>query len=446
MKSEWETYKLSNLCDIGSSKRIFQHEYVNNGIPFLRSKEVIDKALGSFEPKDLLFISHEKFNEIKSKYNIPKAGELLLSSVGNRSGIPYVIKEADGDFYFKDGNLTWFKNFKSLDSNFLFYWINSSVGQNTLNGIMIGSAQKALTISGLQNLTLTIPPLPIQKKIAHILSTLDDKIELNRKMNQTLEDMASAIFKSWFVDFDPVHAKANCTDEAELENIAKELGISKAILDLFPNEFEESELGMIPKGWEDTELSQVCKIQSGYAFKSAWWQDTGVKVIKIKNIDGNRVNTLDCECVSEEIATKNSNFKLSSGDFLIAMTGATVGKVGVIYTSDEEYLLNQRVGRFQPIKYYDEYVKIFASSSKFFESIQGQAQGSAQPNISAREIETVKIIKPNNEIMKVFSSLLNPFFSKILEHQGEIQTLEKTRDTLLPKLLSGEIDVSELKI
>ena len=175
MKSEWETYKLSNLCDIGSSKRIFQHEYVNNGIPFLRSKEVIDKALGSFEPKDLLFISHEKFNEIKSKYNIPKAGELLLSSVGNRSGIPYVIKEADGDFYFKDGNLTWFKNFKSLDSNFLFYWINSSVGQNTLNGIMIGSAQKALTISGLQNLTLTIPPLPIQKKIAHVLSTLDDK-------------------------------------------------------------------------------------------------------------------------------------------------------------------------------------------------------------------------------------------------------------------------------
>ena len=446
MSSNWKTYKLSNLCDIGSSKRIFQHEYVNNGIPFLRSKEVIDKALGSFEPKDLLFISHEKFNEIKSKYNIPKAGELLLSSVGNRSGIPYVIKEADGDFYFKDGNLTWFKNFKSLDSNFLFYWINSSVGQNTLNGIMIGSAQKALTISGLQNLTLTIPPLPIQKKIAHVLSTLDDKIELNRKMNQTLEEMASAIFKSWFVDFDPVHAKANCTDETELENIAKELGISKDILDLFPSEFEESELGMIPKGWEDTELSHICKIQSGYAFKSDWWQDTGVKVIKIKNIDGNRVNTLDCECVSEEIATKNSNFKLSSGDMLIAMTGATVGKVGVIYTADEEYLLNQRVGRFQPIAYYDEYVKIFANSSKFFQSIQGQAQGSAQPNISAREIESVKIIKPNDEIMKTFSLLLNPFFSKILEHQGEIQTLEKTRDTLLPKLLSGEIDVSDLSL
>ena len=128
------------------------------------------------------------------------------------------------------------------------------------------------------------------------------------------------------------------------------------------------------------------------------------------------------------------------------MTGATVGKVGVIYASDEEYLLNQRVGRFQPIKYYDEYVKIFASSSKFFESIQGQAQGSAQPNISAREIESVKIVKPNDEIMKAFSLLVNPFFSKILEHQGEIQTLEKTRDTLLPKLLSGEIDVSELEV
>ncbi len=298
----------------------------------------------------------------------------------------------------------------------------------------------------MSNLEIIIPPLQTQKKIAHILSTLDDKIELNRKMNQTLEAMASAIFKSWFVDFDPVHVKLTCKDQTELESAAKKLGISKAILDLFPSEFEESELGMIPKGWEVTELSRICKIQSGYAFKSAWWQDTGVKVIKIKNIDGNKVNTLDCECVSEEIATKNSNFKLSSGDLLIAMTGATVGKVGVIYASDEEYLLNQRVGRFQPIKYYDEYVKIFASSSKFFESIQGQAQGSAQPNISAREIESVKIVKPNDEIMKAFSLLVNPFFSKILEHQGEIQTLEKTRDTLLPKLLSGEIDVSGLEV
>ncbi|WP_323592507.1 restriction endonuclease subunit S [Aliarcobacter butzleri] len=428
MKSEWEKVKLGDIAEFINGRAYKQTEFKESGTPIVRIQNLT--GIGNTVYSDLTLDA----NKYIDKQDLIYAWSATFG--------PYIWKGPKSIYHYHIWKLIP-KEEKAI-KYFIYYKLIQV--SDLIRNLGTGSIFTHITKSLMENYEVTIPPLPIQKKIVHILLTLDDKIELNRKMNQTLEDMASAIFKSWFVDFDPVHAKANCTDEAELENIAKELGISKAILDLFPNEFEESELGMIPKGWEDTELSQVCKIQSGYAFKSAWWQDTGVKVIKIKNIDGNRVNTLDCECVSEEIATKNSNFKLSSGDFLIAMTGATVGKVGVIYTSDEEYLLNQRVGRFQPIKYYDEYVKIFASSSKFFESIQGQAQGSAQPNISAREIETVKIIKPNNEIMKVFSSLLNPFFSKILEHQGEIQTLEKTRDTLLPKLLSGEIDVSELKI
>ncbi len=448
MSSNWETLKVQDI--------LYTTDYVANG-SFASIKENVkylnkqDYAVlirlvdfNSGWNGDFVYVDKKSYDFLKKSYVEPK--DVIISNVGANVGTVFQAPNLNQPMTLGPNSVLVKPAGDNIDRDFVYYFFTSPIGQSKLSSIVSGSAQPKFNKTDLRNIDFPLPPLPIQKKIAHILSTLDDKIELNRKMNQTLEEMASAIFKSWFVDFDPVHAKANCEDEAELENIAKELGISKAILDLFPSEFEESELGMIPKGWEATELSQICKIQSGYAFKSAWWQDTGVKVIKIKNIDGNRVNTLDCECVSEEIATKNSNFKLLNGDMLIAMTGATVGKVGVIYTSDEEYLLNQRVGRFQPIKYYDEYVKIFASSSKFFESIQGQAQGSAQPNISAREIETVKIIKPNNEIMKVFSSLLNPFFSKILEHQGEIQTLEKTRDTLLPKLLSGEIDVSELKI
>ncbi|QKJ26539.1 type I restriction/modification system, specificity subunit [Aliarcobacter cibarius] len=437
MKSD----KLSNLVDkifSGGTPSTSNEKYWNGQYSWLSSGETGNKFINSTEK------SITKLGIDNSSTKLALKNDIVIASAG-QGKTRGQTSFCNIDTYINQSVVAIRTNEKILDSKWLFYNLSSRYEEmRSLSDSH--SIRGSLTTKLLGIMEIEYPELETQKKIAHILSTLDEKIELNRKMNQTLEEMAQTIFKSWFVDFDPVHAKANCESEAELENIAKELGISKEILDLFPSEFIESEMGMIPKGWEATELSQICKIQSGYAFKSAWWQDTGVKVIKIKNIDGNRVNTLDCECVSEEIATKNSNFKLSSGDFLIAMTGATVGKVGVIYTSDEEYLLNQRVGRFQPIKYYDEYVKIFASSSKFFESIQGQAQGSAQPNISAREIETVKIIKPNNEIMKVFSSLLNPFFSKILEHQGEIQTLEKTRDTLLPKLLSGEIDVSELKI
>lgn len=440
MSSNWEL-KLVEEIDffIGdgnySSKYPKSSEFASSGVPFFSAADIQN---GRLSLANVRYISKELHSSLKKGHL--KKDDVLLVTRGNGCGSTALV-----DAQFENANinaqLVLIREGTEVNGRYLYYYLTHFYLTGQMNGFVTGSAQPQMPIKSIKKIPIKFPSLPTQKKIAHILSTLDDKMELNRKMNQTLENMASAIFKSWFVDFDPVHAKANCEDEAELENIAKELGMSKAILDLFPSEFEESELGMIPKGWEATELSQVCKIQSGYAFKSAWWQDTGIKVIKIKNIDGNRVNTSDCECVSEEIATKNSNFKLSSGDLLIAMTGATVGKVGVIYTSDEEYLLNQRVGRFQPIRYYDEYVKIFASSSKFFESIQGQAQGSAQPNISAREIESVKIVKPNDEIMKVFSLLLNPFFSKILEHQGEIQTLEKTRDTLLPKLLSGEIEV-----
>ena len=128
-----------------------------------------------------------------------------------------------------------------------------------LHQVSTGTTFSSINKTDLTNLRLNVPPLQTQKKIAHILSTLDDKIELNRKMNKTLEAMAQAMFKSWFVDFDPVHAKVNAKSEAELDQAAKTLGISREVLDLFPSEFEESEMGLIPLGWEVGTLGDIIK-------------------------------------------------------------------------------------------------------------------------------------------------------------------------------------------
>lgn len=425
MRSEYTAYKLSDLCDIGSSKRIFQHEYVKDGIPFFRSKEVIDKALGSFEQNELLYISYAKFAEIKSKYNVPKAGELLLSSVGNRSGIPYVVKETDGDFYFKDGNLTWFRNFKNLDSVFLYFWINSQTGQNSLNAIMIGSAQKALTISGLQSLTITIPPLPTQKKIAHILSTLDDKIELNRKMNQTLEEMAQAIFKSWFVDFDPVHVKMACGNEKELQQAAKKLGISKEILDLFPNEFEESELGMIPNGWE--------------------WKSFGDVLIpkKGKNITKDTVTDGSVPVVAGGLtpAYYHSEYNAKAPVITVSASGANAGHVNLytqnIWASDCSYI-NEGMTKFVYSMY------LFLKENQ--KEITRMQQGAAQPHVYPKDLMRLLIANPDIHLWNLLETNIKPMFEKIGNNEREIKTLQKTRDTLLPKLLSGELDVSEFEL
>ncbi|MFM6267758.1 MAG: restriction endonuclease subunit S, partial [Dolichospermum sp.] len=151
--NDWKKYKLSQLCEITSSKRIFSEEYVTEGVPFYRSKEIIEKAFG-IPITESYFISDDRFNEIKNKYGSPKDGEILISSVGVRSGIPYLIKKDDGEFYFKDGNLIWLKEFcKDLDSQYLLYWLQSSVGQNSLMSMMIGSAQPALTIIGVSELS-----------------------------------------------------------------------------------------------------------------------------------------------------------------------------------------------------------------------------------------------------------------------------------------------------
>jgi len=108
--SEWKKFRLNELCKVTSSKRIFSHEYVSSGIPFYRSKEVIEKAFGDLIT-EILFISEERFREIKKEFGSPKEGDILISSVGARSGIPYLVKKEDGEFYFKDGNLIWIKEF-----------------------------------------------------------------------------------------------------------------------------------------------------------------------------------------------------------------------------------------------------------------------------------------------------------------------------------------------
>ena len=446
MKSEWESVKLGDFCSkigSGSTPRGGSSVYLEQGeYALFRSQNILHNT---FTRNGLVFIDRQAADKLK---NVSVAeNDVLLNITGD--SVARVCK-APSEYLPARVNqhvAIIRTNQEELDSSYVNYYLNSREMQNYMLSLAsAGATRNALTKVMIENFEISKPPLPTQKKIAHILSTLDDKIELNRKMNETLEAMAQALFKSWFVDFDPVHAKANAKSDAELEKAAAELGISKEVLELFPSTFVESEMGMIPEGWSYDILGSVCKVQSGYAFKGSWWQDTGVKVIKIKNINGTEVNTSDCQCVSQEIADKNVKFKLNHGDCLIAMTGAAVGKVGIIDTSEEEFLLNQRVGRFQPVEYYEEYVKTLTKTEQFFDTIQSEAQGSAQPNISATGIEEVKIIKPSDTVIKAFAKVLQPIFTKILFHQSEVHILQKTRDTLLPKLLSGELDVSEIKI
>lgn len=179
----WEIKKLDQIVTIVSSKRIFYKEYVDFGIPFYRSKEIIELA-NSGSTNSELYITEERFNEIKSKFGAPREGDILLTSVGTL-GVSYQVRKYD-KFYFKDGNLTWFQEFRDLSSNIIYCWLNSALGREALNEITIGSTQAALTLSGLRNIELQIPPLEIRKKLNNELELIFDKINSNQTQIRTL--------------------------------------------------------------------------------------------------------------------------------------------------------------------------------------------------------------------------------------------------------------------
>lgn len=448
MSSNWETVTIIesgiNIIDGDRGKNYpKQNEFSQKGYCIFLSTNDIEN--NKINISNCQYISKDKDASLgKGKIEYL---DIILTTRGNGVGklglYDYKIPAR-----INSGQVIIRNNTSDFDTKYLFHYLTSTMFKNQIISFSSGSAQPQLPIRDLKQIKIIKPPLQTQKKIAHILSTLDDKIELNRKMNQTLEEMASAIFKSWFVDFDPVHAKANCTDEAELETIAKELGISKAILDLFPSEFIESELGMIPKGWEVKKLEDVSEILNGHAFKSSDYVNDGIFVLRTKNFsnDGYVENANDDVYLPESFLESHGQFLCQPYDFHLVMVGASIGKTSMILPMNLPALRNQNMWCFRPKSELISRVFLSHTVKNVVRLQMGSASGSAREFFTKGSFFAQKVIIPEESILSKYEKITTPILEKIAINQNEIQSLQKTRDTLLPKLLSGEIDVSKLEI
>ena len=396
---EWETFILGDLCQITSSKRIFAEEYVNVGIPFYRSREVIEKALGEDITLDL-FIPKERYYEIKKSFGAPQKGDILISSVGNRSGIPYLVKGDEGDFYFKDGNVIWFKDFNNkLNSKYLSYWLKSSLGQNALDSIMIGSAQKALTIIGISGLSITLPHISVQEHIADVLSSLDDKIEVNRRMNATLESMARAVFREMIKD-----------GEGEEETIGDVVMIVGGSTPSTTN----------PSFWDDGDINwatpkDLAPLQSPFLLETnSWITELGLQEI--------------------------SSGLLPAGTVLLSSRAP----IGYLAITQIPVAINQG---FIAIKCTEEVPNYYILNwlKENMEEIIGRANGTTFLEISKSNFRPMKIIVSPPEKMKTFVQTVEPLYQKIVANLKESRTLASLRDSLLPKLMRGEVRVRNVE-
>lgn len=405
---EWKEVTLGDLCEISSSKRIFAKEYQTNGIPFYRGKEIIEKQKGNTISNEL-FISRNRFEEIKAKYGVPQQRELLLTSVGTL-GVPYVIKEEE--FYFKDGNLTWFRHFNELDVEYLYYWFLSPYGKNEINAKAIGSTQKALTIDSLSKFNIKIPvKLDDQRRIASILSSLDRKIELNNKINADLEEMAQAIFKNWFVDFEPFK----------------------------DGKFVDSELGMIPEGWKVGRLTDVIKLMPGGTPKTSeplYWDNGTIPFFSPKDVNG--VYCFATEKHITEAGLNKCSSNLYPKDTIFITCRGTVGKVCLAAC---DMAMNQSNYAIKAIDGYSQYYVFFLVKS-VVERLIKKSNGAVFSAITSKDFDE-EILIPSQKAVEDFTNVIDGFFRRIFTICTENSRLSLLRDTLLPRLMSGEIEVPE---
>ena len=390
--TEWKEYKLGEVAEITSSKRIFYSEYVPNGVPFYRSKEIIDL----YNKRDVsteLFISEKRFKEISEKFGAPKEDDILLTSVGSL-GIPYKVKPNDR-FYFKDGNLTWFKDIdkEKLLPDYLMYWLSTGVGKQKLEEITIGSTQAAFTISGLKTIIIEIPSINTQRQITSILTSLDDKIDLLRRENATLEVMAETLFRQWFV----VEAKEEW----------KEGGISD-LIEFNPTR-KLAKDAVVP-------FLEMSNLSTSIYAPTYWYNRAFSSGSKFRNGDTLLARITPCL----------ENGKTAYIDFL--------NENQIAWGSTEFIVMHSKLGLHSFFSYV---IAKFQDFRDYAESCMSGSSG--RQRVDVENLKNYPILIPDESTIEKFNNKIETVVCKMHNNNVQIQTLIQTRDGLLPKLMSHEI-------
>jgi len=386
----WRPIQLDVVCEVTSSKRIYAKELCPTGVPFYRSKEIIDKLNGQEVHSNPLFISEERFQEILRQTGAPIKGDLLLTSRGTL-GIPYLVSATDR-FHFADGNLTWFRNFNGLNSQFLKYYFLSPEGKGELARCVIGSSQLAYTIATLKKIYIPLPPLPIQQRIAGILSAYDELIENSQRRIKILESMARALYREWFV--------RGYSPRGILEH-----HLLGDICDLIKSPFSETRNG-------DRPLLDLSRIPQGSIAPA----DIGQ---------------------SSELTTSRILFE--SGDTLFGAIRCYLHKVVVSHfpgvTNTSVLVLRPKTKNLRSL------LAIVASEAETIRWADTHSTGTKMPVISWGVFQNMPVAFPSTELAGQFEAAAGPMIEQIGVLSTRIQNLRRTRDLLLPRLLSGQIEV-----
>ena len=459
MMSDWPTVRLGDYCTkigSGATPKGGSKVYLDKGpYTLIRSQNIYNDH---FKSDGLTFIDEDAAGKLKN-VNV-EANDILINITGSSVARVCMAPGKHMPARVSQHVAIVRPDPNQFDSRFIRYYLATPVMQGYLLALASsGATRNALTKGVIENLEIPRPDLNIQNDIADVLSSFDEKIGLNCQTNQTLEQIAQAIFKSWFVDFEPVKAKIKAKqnrqdpERAAMRAISgksdqqldrlnlKKLQQLAAIAGLFPDEFAESETGIIPRGWYYKTANEVADVAIGKTppRKEHQWFSASprdVRWISIKDMGSARVYALKTSEYLTIKAVNKFNIRKIPDNTVLLSFKLTIGRVAI---TDGEMLSNEAIahfklenGSFITTEYLYHYLGQFDFTNL-------GSTSSIATAVNSKTIKNIPVLIPAREVVAAFNELVTPIFNKIKSTLYENESLVSTRNSMLPKLLSGEL-------
>jgi type I restriction enzyme S subunit len=423
-ENEWAKSRLGDLITYKKGFAFKSKDYLNVGVPVIRVSNFTDDSISN---NDLKFVSEEvagNNNDVRLKAN-----DIVVATVGSWPNNPASVVGrtisvpgwAEAALMNQNSVIIKANSRSFYDQRFIYYQMKSPEFANHVISKAQGSANQAsITLEAIFSFPLFWPNIDQRKSVVHVLNALDDRIALLRETNATLEAIAQALFKSWFVDFDPVHAKQ--------QGRAPE-GMDEATAALFPDSFEESELGLVPRGWKVDSIYRIAHIIYGAPFSSKRFntEKIGTPLIRIRDLKNETPGVY-----TDEVHPKG--YLTQPGDIVVGMDG----EFRAYLWGGEPAWLNQRVCVFQST---EEMPSAFVHFRiiPLLAAVEASETATTVIHLGKNDIDRFRVVVPTTGVLKIFGDVVNPIYEKIVEGKQAMANLATLRDTLLPRLISGQL-------
>ena len=394
-------------------------DYVSAGVPVIRGQNMGSRwVTGAF-----VFVSPKKADSLAA--NIARPGDLVVTQRGTLGQVSLVPSSPFDRYLVSQSQMKVTFNRGVAEPLFFYYLLSSAEQQDYVRQNAIQTGVPHTNLSVFRSTPVPVPPLDEQRAVAHILGTLDDKIELNRRMNATLEAMARALFRSWFVDFDPVRAKME----------GRDTGLPKEIADLFPDRLVESELGVLPDGWRVGHVEDGFEIIMGQSPPGHTYNDTGdgLPFFQGRSDFGFRYPTNRKYCTAP-------NRIAQSWDTIVSVR-APVGDINMAW---ERCCIGRGVAALRPSSGAVSFAYYTAQALQTYMR-EYEHTGTVFGAINRKQLARLPLQQPAADIVGAFEHLVHPWDQTIRLRTAEVDTVTVLRDALLPKLVSGEIRVRDVE-